>query len=603
MSELFDDWSWHRKQPAPFDQFDSKELKRTDAISIYNAGPLKVATVHPIAIRAILTYMNLELGITPSGQSHRGAIGSQGNDFTIAEYPSLSGEMHVVVFNRNRGTFKAGCYTDPIVPTAKPSGYNYSENGNNGTAIFFALLPTAMADSEFNGAYQKLKVHATNGYINKEETLKAAALLCDNLYRRVKNANNLGDAGIHAKITAGGIIPAIRPMDITKGTLLATNVLYGDFEIVKADYVNGKKAPMILHSQFVNQFVLNEQRVLSPAEEATVPVLPDWYVIPPEIKALCEHAKLTTGTARAMRNFMLRGNAGTGKTEGAMAMAAAFHLPYRFYTCSAGTEVFDIIGQILPKMNKKETQKVIQFPTYMDIQMDPASAYYMLTQQYNEDVDENAVLNALIHAVAEQTRLEVESQNSSKEFEFTDTPLVEAFRYGYLLELQEPTVIANPAVLVGLNGLLDQCKSITLPTGEIVERHPDAVIVITTNVDYAGCRAMNQSVISRMNLIVDLEEPDEPTLVKRVQGITGCKDTSAIKTMARIVKSINEYCQEASIRDGCCGVRELITWVQSYMITNDISEAAKFTVLSSASSDSKCREEIQSRCLDTLLAA
>lgn len=603
MGELFDSWSWKRKQPAPFDQYDENDLKRTDAISMYNAGPRKVATIHPIAIRAILAYMNLELGITPSGQLHTGAIGSQGNDFTIAEYPSLSGEIHVVVFNRNRGTFKAGCYMDPIVPTAKPSGYNYSENGNNGTALFFALIPTAMADAEFNGAYQDLKEHAGNGYINKTETIKAAALLCDNLYRRTKNANNLGEAGIHAKITAGGIIPAIRPMDITKGTLLATNVLYGDFEIVKADYVNGKPVSTIDHSKFVNQFMLNEQRVLTPAEEATVPVLPEWYIIPPEIKALCEHAKMTTGTTRAMRNFMLRGPAGTGKTEGAMAMAAAFHLPYRFYTCSAGTEVFDLIGQILPKMDKNEPSKVIPLPNYTDIQMDPASAYYMLTQQYDENIDENTVLDTLIHTVEDQARKEAATQNPSKEFEFTDTPLVEAFRYGYLLELQEPTVIANPAVLVGLNGLLDQCNSITLPTGEIVERHPDAVIVITTNVDYAGCRGMNQSVISRMNLVVDLEEPDEPTLVKRVQGITGCKDTSAIKTMAKIVKLINEYCQEASIRDGCCGVRELISWVQSYMITNDISEAAKFTVLASASSDGKCREEIRSRCLDTLLAA
>lgn len=603
MNELFDHWTWKRKYPAPFDQFDEKELQRADTVSIYNSGPKKVATIHPIAIRAILAYMNLDLGTIPPGQKHTGAIGSQGNDFTIAEYPSKSGDIHVVAFNRNKGTFKAGCYPDPVVPTDKPAGYNYSENGNNGTALFYTLIPTAMADGEFNGAYQDLKSHAANGYINKDETIKAAALLCDNLYRRVKNAGNLGEAGIHVKINAGGILPVIRPIDITKGTLLATNILYGDFEIVKADYANGRPAAMIPHKEFVARFVLNEQRKLSPAEEATVPVLPDWYIIPPEIKALCEHAKMTTGTTRAMRNFMLRGPAGTGKTEGAMAMAAAFHLPYRFYTCSAGTEVFDLIGQILPKMDKKEPQKAVTFPTYTDIQMDPASAYYMLTQEYDENIDENTVLNTLIHAVEQQARKDASAQSPSKEFEFTDTPLVEAFRYGYLLELQEPTVIANPAVLVGLNGLLDQCKSITLPTGEIVERHPDAVIVITTNVDYAGCRGMNQSVISRMNLVVDLEEPDEPTLVKRVQGITGCKDISAIKTMARIVKSINEYCQEASIRDGCCGVRELISWVQSYMITNDISEAARFTVLSSASSDGKCRDEIQTNCLNTILAA
>lgn len=603
MSELFDSWSWQRKQPAPFDQYDENDLKRTDTISMYNSGPRKVATIHPVAIRAILAYMNLELGTKPPGQDRLGAIGSQGNDFTIAEYPSTSGEIHVVAFNRNRGTYKAGRYADPIAPTEKPSSYSYSENGNSGTALFFSLLPLAMADGEFNGAYQDLKVHAGNGFVNKEETIKAAALLCDNLYRRVRNADNLGDAGIHVKINAGGIIPAIRPMDITKGTLLATNVLYGDFEVVKADYAGSRPAAAIPHSEFIGKFILDEQRVLSPVEEATVPVLPKWYLIPPEIRLLCEHAKKTTGTTRAMRNFMLRGPAGTGKTEGAMAMAAAFHLPYRFYTCSAGTEVFDLIGQILPKMEKKDQRESVTFPTYTDIQMDPASAYYMLTEQYDETIDGDAVLDTLIHAVEEQTRQAAPGQNPAKEFEFTDTPLVEAFRYGYLLELQEPTVIANPAVLVGLNGLLDQCKSITLPTGEIVNRHPDAVIVITTNVDYAGCRGMNQSVISRMNLVVDLEEPDEVTLVKRVQGITGCTDTSAIKTMARIVKEINEYCQEASIRDGCCGVRELISWVQSYMITNDISEAAKFTVLSSASADGRSREEIRSRCLDTLLAA
>ncbi|MCB5873895.1 hypothetical protein LIR51_03515 [Blautia producta] len=269
----------------------------------------------------------------------------------------------------------------------------------------------------------------------------------------------------------------------------------------------------------------------------------------------------------------------------------------------SNTYLWLFLGQILPKMDQKDTGKEITFPTFTDIQMDPASAYYMLTEQYDEEIDENTVLSTLLHAAEEKARQEASILSPSKEFEFTDTPLVEAFRYGYLLELQEPSVIANPAVLVGLNGLLDQCNSITLPTGEIVKRHPDAVIVITTNVDYAGCKGMNQSVISRMNLIIDLEEPDERTLVKRVQGITGCTDTSAIRTMAKIVKEINEYCRESSIRDGCCGVRELISWVQSYMVTNNISEAANFTVLSSASADGKCREEIKSRCLDTFLAA
>lgn len=604
MNTLFSKWTWDRKQPTPFDQFDSKELRRTDSISKYNEGPRKQATVHPLIIRAILAYINLETGSIPAGQKHTGALGSQGNDLTVAEYPSVSSdELHVVSYNRNDGKFKSGRYQDPLTPTDAPLSYSYTENGNSGTALFFALLPTAMGDLEFNDAYQELKSQITGTASDGEALVKAAARLCDNLYRRVENAANLGEAGIPVKITAGGIIPAIRPMAIKQGTLLATNVLLGTFDVLKAEYASKTPAVVIPHDSFVGRYQLSEERVLTPEEEASVPLLPKWYLIPPEIKQICEHAKLTTGSSHAMRNFLLRGPAGTGKTEGARAIAAAFHLPYRFLTCSANTEIFDLIGQILPKIQKEKEGAACALPTYTDIQMDPASAYYVLTQKYDENMTADVAFEALLKAVSAQAKKDASFTSHAREFEYVDTPLVEAIRYGYCLEIQEPTVIANPAVLVGLNGLLDQCKSITLPTGEVVERHPDTVIIVTTNVDYAGCKGMNQSIISRMNLVVDLDEPDEATLLKRVMGITGCSDTSALKTMAHIIKDIQEYCREASIRDGCCGVRELIAWAQSYMITNDLAEAAKYTVLASASADVQNREEIRSRCLDTVLAA
>ena len=57
----------------------------------------------------------------------------------------------------------------------------------------------------------------------------------------------------------------------------------------------------------------------------------------------------------------------------------------------------------------------------------------------------------------------------------------------------------QPGVLVGLNSMLEQSGSITLPTGEIINRHPDAVVVVTTNISYEGCRGLNQSVIDRMS--------------------------------------------------------------------------------------------------------
>ena len=114
---------------------------------------------------------------------------------------------------------------------------------------------------------------------------------------------------------------------------------------------------------------------------------------------------------------------------------------------------------------------------------------------------------------------------------------------------------------------------------------------------------MNQSVISRMNLVIDLDEPDEDTQVERAMAVTGCKDAKTVRLMTRIVKSMAVYCRENLITDGCCGMRELISWVQSYMGCGDIREAARYTVLASASADAENRTEVEESCLDTVLAA
>ena len=172
-----------------------------------------------------------------------------------------------------------------------------------------------------------------------------------------------------------------------------------------------------------------------------------------------------------------------------------------------------------------------------------------------------------------------------------------------MILIQEPSVIANSVALVGLNGFLDRCASVVLPTGEVVRRHPDTVVIVTTNINYAGCRDLNQSIISRMNLVIDLDEPDMDTLVNRVTKITGCTDTSVVAEMAKAVTEISEHCRETMISDGSCGVRELISWVQSYMVSGNVLESASYTVLSSASSDPENRAEIFSTCLEGKFAA
>lgn len=81
-------------------------------------------------------------------------------------------------------------------------------------------------------------------------------------------------------------------------------------------------AEVVSHSDFIGKYQLNPGRTLSVTEQMLVPKLEDWYIIPKEVVDICIHAKKTTGLPMQMRNFLLRGPAGTGKTMGAKAIAA-----------------------------------------------------------------------------------------------------------------------------------------------------------------------------------------------------------------------------------------------------------------------------------------
>lgn len=600
--KLINNWSFKRKLPEPFEDYTDNAVFKS-VYSKYCTQPQKRSTLHAATLRAILAYMELESSTSTFNPEELGAIGSQGNNYTIAEYPSKTGDLHVVIYNRITGKFISGIYKKPVDVEAEPEQYILKEDKNSGAALLFALIPTLMQEEEYNDYYQELKKHRDDGYSDKEEAAKTAAVLCDNIYRRIRYGTSLSSGGVPNDTPTNGTIPLLKPYAVQQGTYAPTNTILGTFQVLKTVSSVTKSSGSIAHDDFIGKYKLSESRVLTPEEELTVPVLESWYIIPPEIKRICEHAKLTTDTSSPMRNFLLRGPAGTGKTEGAKAIAAGLHLPYRCITCSANTEIFDLLGQILPDVTEGTSNVQREYPSFQDIMLDPATAYQKLTGTYNEEVTEEVVYQKLIDTIFSETNEQYKSQSSHQSFKYVDTPLVEAIRYGYLIELQEPTVIANPGVLVGLNSLLDRCNTVFLPNGEIIKRHPDTTIVVTTNNDYAGCKQMNQSVISRMNLVIDLEEPDEDTLVQRVLSLTGCKEKKVVRTMAQIIKSISEYCKENLITDGCCGVRELISWVQSYMICEDIREAARYTILSSVSSDTESRIEVETSCLDSMLAS
>ena len=82
-------------------------------------GPKK-STLHAATLRAV-AYLELENPVGSTPPEKLGAVGTQSNNFVVAEYPSKTGDLRVVVYNQLNGKFYGGCYT-PSAGCGKHTG-------------------------------------------------------------------------------------------------------------------------------------------------------------------------------------------------------------------------------------------------------------------------------------------------------------------------------------------------------------------------------------------------------------------------------------------------------------------------------------------------
>ncbi len=560
---------------APVEGFETMDMRKSKegVASVFNPGGADaVSTVSPTLLKALQSFARIKINSRP------GAIGL-GTDRVSAEYQTGADEYDVVVYTPSSGSVLAS-HIDTL--SGGSIAYKLGKGNRLGTAIMFSLIPNLMLDAEFQDCYKNIELDLLcdkfADIADQAEFEKNLHTLSDNAYRRISENSSVPSA-VLLKIPKTGNLVTIKNSAISAGTYTPDSVYVGDFNVlttVKAKSTNTKTT--ISAKDFDGMYALDSSRVYTEEEKKLIPSIPDYYVVSDEAVEIALHAKATLGKKNSMKNFLLRGPAGTGKTMDAKAISSALGLPYVLFTCSTNTEIFDFIGQMLPCTGTKSTL------TPSDIVYDPEGSYEELTgKTAPEDID-----------VAEVMELFMANQQSDKGFKYVETDLIKALKYGWCIEIQEPTVISQPGVLVGLNSLLEQEGLITLPTGETIKRHPHAVVIVTTNVDYEGCRGLNQSVVSRMNLCLDKPLPDNETIVKRIMNKTSYNDKDYIEGMVDIVSQINEYCIANDITDGVCGVRELLDWAESVSITKNPFKSAIHTIISKVTSDKEERDAIVS---------
>ena len=203
---------------------------------------------------------------------------------------------------------------------------------------------------------------------------------------------------------------------------------------------------------------------------------------------------------------LLEGDAGSGKTQLAKALSADFNLPYTKVTCFADMDKSDVLGSILPVLSEKDKSDTIEYHYY-------------------------------------------------------PSEIVRAYENGWLLEIQEPTVIRDAAVLMALNSALEPDGSLNLPT-RIAHRHPDFIAVITTNRGYNGYRPLNEALRDRVQHAEKLDLPPKTVMMERAKAKTGYQSENVLSLLAETIMLLDETARANAIK-GVAGMRSYIFWVDA----------------------------------------
>lgn len=293
-------------------------------------------------------------------------------------------------------------------------------------------------------------------------------------------------------------------------------------------------------------------------EQARIPKKEDWFVMPDEGYEIMDEIN----NSMAFRNYWLIGKAGTGKTELAKQIAAWLGLPYVFVNCGSGFDDAKIRGQFIPNPDAgapadPELVAYVNALTDIDLELKADEIAKRIGAKSSSP-------KALMIRCAE-----IISSDSSKgpEFMWQDSPIVYAYSRPCVCEIQEADCIRDPGVLTNFNSILEcgDNKFIQLDNGKILRKNPYCIYIFTSNMQYEGCRMINNAVFDRLDPY-RLELPDAKTRAARITKKTGFADKKALKTMVSVVDKIDNYMTENGLMTGVCGMRSLEHWAEALMI-------------------------------------
>lgn len=544
------------------------------------------------------------------------AFGVDANENFYAEYCDCTNEEFQTIYNSGNPDFsKTRKQIFKIDKHGKLSACVISNTGAK-TKLTLDIKPNAMMKNEKHSpsgiifaltAYMLYGYHNSlitgdvpaiitkhfyelaNSYELKKDDLASWIRVVDNdLYELFKNdskvIDNIGSLPFLKSEVEKTEYPILKDSDIKCVDLMGhSSILSGGRVSSKGIKRASKTIKEIMDSpEFVPMELSME---LTEEEKSLIPKLDD-FVPSKKVLDIYKTIQSTHKTDNQVNNLLLVGEAGSGKSTSVQMLAKLSGLPYRFQNVNPDTTAGDLLVNIIPNGSKNEVdvRAVLEsMPSAYEIALDPVDSYLRITGEYLEDATELDCQVAINNAV--------NASGNQSDFIHVPSPFVTTFEHGGYLEFMEITNL-KPGEMTGLNSALDKVGAIVLPDGRVVKRHPDCIIVMTANIDYEGCRPINQSVLSRCHVMQEFDLPTDEELIEMIKKNTGYSDEDVIERMLMAQKAIRKVLEENGANDGVCGVREVQNWATITKVLGDPYDAAMMTIVPLATKDKDIHPEV-----------